>query len=198
MKQTNFILLALFLFLSAGQLWAQKQKPYKPAATFKGDTLGYLEYNYALRGEQYKGKAVEVILKELEYPVLYVKSIRLIGEGPSRLGGLYLVVREKMKQFFETMDYYVVVWFENPPTFDEYTEALGRNHDDALSQKLYDLIKDLKIANVSTNSFLFKNPENIKAWKEHHKRAMEKQYEEFRRAGMPEAEIKKLKKGFGD
>ena len=202
MKRTNLILFALFLLLSTGQLWAQEQKPYKPASTFKGDTLRYLEYNYAIRGEQYKGKTVEVILKELEYPILYIAGFYQVGgDGPSQLKGVCLVVREIMKQSSATMDYYIVVGFENPPTIDEYNEVSGRKNDNpfpAFSQKLYDFLKDLRISSVSTNSFLFKDSENIKAWKDKQKRQREKQYEVLKQAGMPEAEIKEIKKRFKD
>ena len=201
MKRTNFILFALFLLLSSGQLWAQEQKPYKSAATFKGDTLRYLEYNYAIRSEQYKGKTVEVILKELEYPVIYVTGMYQSGGGPSRLAGLYFIIRQMMKESSETQDYYILIRFENPPILDEYDEASGRTNDNpfpVFSQKLYSFIKDLKISSVSSNTFLFKDPENIKVWKESKRQEREKQYEVLKRSGMQEKEIDKIKKRYND
>jgi hypothetical protein len=46
-------------------------KPYKPFAEFKGDTLQYLQYNFIERKDQYKGKKLEVLLKDLEFNVEY-------------------------------------------------------------------------------------------------------------------------------
>jgi len=205
MKRTNFILFALFLLLSTGQLWAQKQMPYKSAATFNGDTLRYLEYNYAIRNEQYKGKTVEVILKELEYPVLYVSGTCRSGLDNSNMISQLIALRFGIRQIgnepSELEDYDITIFFENSPAFDEYKEVSefsAENPFPVLSQKLYNFIKDLRISSVSSNSFLFKDPGNVKAWKERNRQVREKQFEDLKRAGMPEGEINKIRKRFKD
>jgi len=181
MKRTNFILIALFLLLSSGQLWAQEQKPYKPAATFKGDTLRYLEYNYTIRQSQYIGKTVEEVLKELEYPILYVENQCQSGNGPSKLIGLSLVIRQIEKEPSELKDYYIRIWFADPPILDEYKEASGFSLDNlrpAFSKKLYDFIKDLKISGITSNQYIFKDPVLL----EGQRRATERTNEMIRKA----------------
>ena len=197
MKRTNLILSALFLLLSIGQLWAQEQKPHKLAVTFKEDTAQYLEYNYTIRSAQYKGKTVGDILKELEYPVLYIVESRfLTGPNmPTKVTGLSLGIRQVGEKPNPLKDYYLDVRFENPPTFEKYQEAgYDRNNPNVFSQKLYNFIKDLKISSVSSNEFILKDPEILKARKESFRQTREKQFEELKRAGMPEEEIDKIRK----
>ena len=160
MKRTNFILFALFLLLPLGELWAQEQMPYRPAATFKGDTLRYLEYNYSKRREQYIGKTVEVVLKELEYPIIYVSGDYRDGV-PSRLVGLTLGIRQVGKErSIELRDYYIFIGFANPPDGDAYWEATGANNH-AFSQKTYDFIKDLEVSYILSNPHILKDPELV-------------------------------------
>jgi len=177
MKRTNFILFALFLLLSLGQLWAQEQKPYKPAATFKGDTLRYLEYNYTIRQSQYIGKTIGEALKDLEYPVVYVTGIYQIGDGPSRLAGLFFVVRQMGTEPNELKDYYIRIWFADPPILDEYQEA-SKGSGNNLSPQVYNFIKDLKVSSISSNQYIFKDPVLL----EGQRRATERTNEMIRRA----------------
>ena len=165
MKRTNFILFALFLLLSSGELWAQRQMPYKPAATFNGDTLRYLEYNYTKRQPQYIGKTVETVLKELEYPIIYVMGGYQSGDGPTKLTRLTLGIRQFGKEPNSgARDYYILISFANPPDSELYREASGSGRDNpspAFSQKVYDFIKDLEISGISSNWNLFKDPKII-------------------------------------
>jgi hypothetical protein len=46
-------------------------KPYKPFTEFKGDTLQYLQYNFIERKDQYEGKKLEVLLKDLEFNIKF-------------------------------------------------------------------------------------------------------------------------------
>ena len=153
MRTTNFILFALFLLLSSGELRAQEQMPYRPAATFNGDTLRYLEYNYTKRRAQYIGKTVEKVLKELEYPIIYFYGAYRDG-SPGQLRGLTLGIRQVGKEPSEPRDYHISIHFANPPDIDAYNEASGRNSDNrfpAFSQKLYDFLKDLEVSGIRSN-----------------------------------------------
>jgi hypothetical protein len=47
-------------------------KPYRPFAAFKGDTLQYLQYNFVERKDQYQGKKLEVLLNDLEFNIKYL------------------------------------------------------------------------------------------------------------------------------
>ena len=202
MKQKNVISVSLFLLLSIGQLWAQEQKPYKSAATLKGDTALYLAYNYSLRNAQYKGKTVGEILNELEYPVLYVTGMyQFCVDNHDLLAGLYLYVKQAGNEPSDLSDYYIDISFETPPSLDAYRDASGYSNDNpfpVLSQKLYDFIKDLKVSYVSSNENTIKDPEILKTIIERHRLVREKQYEDLKRAGMPEKEIDQLRKRFKD
>ena len=159
MKRTNFILFALFLLLPMGELWAQKQMPYKSAATFNGDTLRYLEYNYTKRQDQYIGKTAEAVLQELEYPIIYVTGTSR-GGGPSQLVNLTLGIRQVGKERSEIRDYYILISFANPPDGIAYWEISNADRP-AFSQKIYDFIKDLEISGIYTNPYIFKDPELV-------------------------------------
>ena len=165
MKTINIFLTGLLLtVVFAGQIHAQKQLLYKAKAEFNKDTIQYLKYNYTIRSAQYKDKTVGEILKELEYPILYVsgiyRSVPLDScNRETQLAGLYLCIKQTGKKPNELHDYYIEIYFENPPAFDEYKEVSGvsgNNHRSAFSQKLYDFIKDLKVSNVSTNEYILK------------------------------------------
>ena len=187
MKRTNFILFALFLLLSSGQLWAQEQKPYKPAETFKGDTVQYLEYNYRIRCEQYVGKTVGEILKELEYPVLYIAGVYRSGpDNPGELAGLDLGVRQIGKEPNPLKDYYIAVCFEYPPLLSDYF-ALYDRQNPVLTPQIYDFIKDLKVSGVGFNPHIIKDPEVLKRAKQIHE-------EQRTRAEKAEKEWEKLRK----
>jgi len=161
MKRTNVILFALFLLLSAGQLWAQEKMPYKSKAMFKGDTLQYLEYNYNVTrsAEYYKNKTVGDILKELEYPVSYIVDRSSCGD---KLMSLSLGIRQKGKQPSPFEDYYIVVIFANPPLFSDFY-ALYDNKNPIFTSQIYDFIKDLKVSYVASNQYIITKRENLKA-----------------------------------
>ncbi|MDR1169844.1 MAG: hypothetical protein LBK97_03315 [Prevotellaceae bacterium] len=166
MKRTNVILFALFLFLSAGQLWAQNTLPYKTAAIFEGDTLRYLEYNYSKRHEQYIGKTVGEILEELEYPVLYIVESARRGD---KLISLKLGIRQKEKDPTPVKDYYINVGFENPPVFKDFLATGYHSQNNyVFTTQIYNLIKDLKISGISSNQFILKDPELLELQKRVH------------------------------
>ncbi|MDR2037861.1 MAG: hypothetical protein LBQ60_08055 [Bacteroidales bacterium] len=167
MKKIYFILLALIMILSAGQLTAQRNRatlPYKPAEMFHGDTASYLEYNYQIRNVQYKGRTVGDILKELEYPVLYIVEVqRMINPGnPTLIPRLSLSVRQKGKKPSVFKDYYIVISFEKPLLSDDYKKVASVPHSDntaVFTPQVYDFLKDKKVSNVSFNEFLVRDPE---------------------------------------
>ena len=167
MNRTNVILFALFLLLSSGQVGAQWRHskadlPYRPAATFNGDTAAYLEFNYLIRNDQYIGRTVGDIIKELEYPVLYIveaMSLHNFPDGRSRLGSLSLSVRQRDKELSIIHDYYIRVVFENPPNLAEYGKVRGAGNHPVFTPKLYDFIKDLKVSLVSVGGTVLKDPE---------------------------------------
>ncbi|MDR2563119.1 MAG: hypothetical protein LBC98_04170 [Prevotellaceae bacterium] len=135
--------------------------PYKPFAMFNGDTVSYLEFNYTIRGNQYKGWTVGEILKEIELPVLYLGYPRMLismDNTPTKLTGLGLGIKQTGKNPNELYDYYIYVCFENPPDLSEFR---GISRTLTLTPKLYDFIKDLKVLWIGFNEFIIKDPELI-------------------------------------
>ena len=168
MKATNLILSALFLFLSIGQLWAQEKMPYKSKAMFKADTLQYLEYNYnAERSvEYYKDKTMSDVLKELEYPVLYIVEYARRGD---ELMSLSLGIRQIGKEASPLEDYYIVVAFANPPKSSDFRALFDRDErNPKFTSQIYDFIKDLKVSHVASNPYIITKRKNLEA-----KRALE-------------------------
>lgn len=189
MKRKNFILFVLFLLLITSQLWAQRERsPYRPMETFNGDTVQYLEFNYTIRSTQYKGLTVGEILRELEYPVLYVFNPTVThytsGNTPSKLSALSFVIRQTGKEPSIGKDYYITVQFETPVDMDKYSEVTGKNRPALFTLKLYDFFKDLRVSGVSTNEFIIKDPELIE-------RALHRREESRQRSREMKEELKR-------
>ena len=161
MKRTNLFLIALFLLLSNGQLSAQEKLPYKSKDMFNADTLQYLEYNYSVTrsAEYYKDKMVGDILKELEYPVLYIVEWSC---GGGELMSLSLGIRQKGKEPNPLEDYYIAVVFANPPKFSDF-KALYDNKNHVFTSQIHDFIKDLKVSYVTSNPYIIMKRQNLEA-----------------------------------
>ncbi|MDR2037862.1 MAG: hypothetical protein LBQ60_08060 [Bacteroidales bacterium] len=153
---------------SAAELTAQRHSkamlPYKPAEKFRGDTVSYLEYNYVIRSVQYKGRTAGEILKELEYPVLYIVEVASKRDPGSQrvITRLGLSVRQKGEKPSVLKDYYIVIFFEKPPLLDDYEKVASIPHSDnteVFTPKVYDFLKDMKVSNISFNEFLVRDPE---------------------------------------
>ncbi|MDR0812066.1 MAG: hypothetical protein LBN23_07355 [Paludibacter sp.] len=200
MKTINVILLDMFLLLSAGQLHAQRDRvvlPYKPVSAFKGDTAAYLEYNYTIRYEQYAGKTIGEIIKELEYPVLYVinEGMEFTPKRDTKLTAISLIIRQMDTEHNPGKDYYIIVRLENPPLLwenDEYLSGIGDffgliRPKPKFTADMYNLIKDWKVLGTSFNPYLVRDPEILKKRKE-----IEKEYEKAGRLGAEQWE--KLRK----
>ena len=168
MKTKQIILFALFSLISMGVLWAQEQMPYKSKATFKTDTLQYLEYNFTERAPQYVGKKVSDVLKDLELPVLYIAECAVISDIQQRttkVRSLAFAVNNVEEHPNVLNDYYIVMYFTDPPSFADYKEASGFNNDNInpkFTDKLYDFIKDMKVSHVTSNPYIIQKRENLK------------------------------------
>ena len=168
MKRVNIILAVLFLSLFTAELQAQRvrhslsESPYKPWASFAGDTARYLEFNYNIRSVQYVGWTVGELLDELELPVIGIVS--WMGRG-GQLVMITLGIHQKGDVHSQLRDYYINVGFENPPTFEEFRRvsqlSAGVSATRALTPELYSFIKNLRISGVSTNEWILRDPELI-------------------------------------
>ena len=66
MKKIIISMLLNMLFI---HLHAQSELPYKSLSDFKNDTTAFINYNFIDRAEQYKGKTLEFIVRDLQIPV---------------------------------------------------------------------------------------------------------------------------------
>ena len=172
--------------MSTGHSSAQEELPYKPAATFEGDTARYLEYNYSKRSIQYTHTRTTVgeILKELEYPVLFIVETtnRMAlhptdDSPPAQFVAIALGIRQMGEKPSPVKDYYIRIGFEHPPLAKEFREATGYGRDNLheYSQKIYDFIKDLEVSGIDTNPFIYKDPELIEHLRRGNARSGEEQ-----------------------
>ena len=172
--------------------------PYKAKAEFKGDTLQYLERNFAKRSAYYEGRTVGELLKDLEYQVLYVEGIyqtTLDASNESdKFVGLTLCIRQVGKERSELKDYYINVFFENPPLLSDY-RAIYDVQEHTLTSQLYDFIKDLRVKNVYSNEHILKDQELKAARKQVHIKMFEKMIEDAKQAGAKEEDMKIFKEG---
>jgi hypothetical protein len=159
------IILTLFVsIVFCGSIAAQDTLSYKPWASFEGDTVAYLEYNFNTRSKQYAGKKVADLLKDLELPVIEVMepmSRPRINEQGNFLGGELLQVSLRIMKKSEKgpnplRDYYITFAFKNPP--------LNAFKHGGWPQ-IYEVIKDLEISAVGTLLYKEVNPSYIEYMK---------------------------------
>ena len=144
--------------------------PYKAKAEFNQDTLQYLEYNFFKRNNQYKGKKVSDVLKDLDLPVLYVvdfpRTVVLDGSGISTTSNISLAVHPPVGDKPNVLeDYYIVIGFEEPLITDEFKKASDYSRENSkpvFTQKLYDYLKDRVVSGVNSNPYIIQKREFLK------------------------------------
>jgi hypothetical protein len=169
MKHTR--LLALFMILYTVQLGAQETQtkdilrqiiPYKSFAYFNSDTVRFLEYNFTTRREQYEGKKVSELIKDMEFTVSHLVTVtHVVKDGPitdpdgkGKLNSLSLGIRQAGDKPSPKSDYYVEIRFKNPPMFDDFKKVFNVSAADRkFTPELYDFIKDLEISEIRANSY---------------------------------------------
>jgi hypothetical protein len=162
MEKLRLNLAALLLVLVSGQVSAQDTLPYKPWASFNGDTLEYLDYNFTrTRWENgrtvsvYKGKKVSDIFKDLELPVQVITNTVFITS--SKVGeqiGLFLGVEDlgELRVINSAVDYYLWIEFAEPHLLpEEFT--LGAKW----TPEMYNAIKDFELEFAFSNYYLHKD-----------------------------------------
>jgi hypothetical protein len=71
MKTTFFLMILLFIGCTTIKKTnnAMSDTGYKPFKEYKGDTLNYLKNNFITNKQRYIGQKLEVLFKDLEFPV---------------------------------------------------------------------------------------------------------------------------------
>ncbi|MCL2649551.1 MAG: hypothetical protein FWD60_00830 [Candidatus Azobacteroides sp.] len=63
------IIITMLLGMFFINLHAQNVLPYKSLSDFQNDTTAFINYNFIDRAEQYKGKTLELIVRDLQIPI---------------------------------------------------------------------------------------------------------------------------------
>ena len=112
MKTIKFILTVFAIACICIQTQAQNELPYRSLKLFKQDTLRYLDYNFTIRADQYTGKTVGDLIKDLDLPIAYIDHF--VAEGRSNSSHSYLMMMNlgicMMKDAPNALsDYYVTI-----------------------------------------------------------------------------------------
>jgi len=167
------LILLLFITHIPAQAQAIKEQleseqavlPYKAKAAFKQDTIQFLEYNFFTRNVQYNMKTVSDLLKDMDMPVLYITVKRVTvsmddSNEPSRVESINLVVKQKGDTPNDNEDYYVRIYFADPPTIKDFNTSTGydgwNNNTPAFTQKIYNYLKDMVVKGVDPNEYILR------------------------------------------
>jgi hypothetical protein len=173
--KTNSIILVLFACVFAcGQVQAQEDNlPYRPFQSFKNDTIRYLDYNFTLRREQYAGKTVGDLLKDLQLPVLYISDISSqlpFKEEPWGVVSMNLVIqpyRDKNEDWSDdSKDYYIGLSFKKPLADRNFIRSLTPARDAGAylshwTPQVYEKLKNMELHSISANELLFPERQRI-------------------------------------
>ncbi|MDR2039457.1 MAG: hypothetical protein LBQ60_16160 [Bacteroidales bacterium] len=165
------VILLLIVVSSVTEFYAQCNLPYKPFASFKGDTVEYLYYNFTARLACYKGKKVSDVFNDLELPVTYiVGGSRIIAvDGDGGTNAFYLGIHQVGPIPSEIIDYYIEFYPANPTSL-----GLNLTPGTRWTQQMYEVIKDLELKSVGFNQNFPRGRDDIlKKVKEIQKREME-------------------------
>jgi hypothetical protein len=166
MKQVIFILSIFMTPVLFTGIQAQENLPYKSWKEFNGDTIQYLEYNFTTRQEQYQGKKISEILKDLELPITNVGEVTRAtgtnenGQFKSQLVSMSLTIRQLAEVPSALYDYYITIFF-----VDYKSKGVKFPPGEKWTSEMTDAIKDEEASNVCSNFYIIARREKEKAEK---------------------------------
>ena len=160
MKTKTIILALLAMIFVCGQTRAQDDLPYRSFKSFKNDTIQYLDYNFLIRSEQYKGEKILRLINDLDMPIIsFTHSMELSsGSDLCNIVEIELLVRKLMPE--STDNYYVSITLADPIPCRDFSNNIKIIENDDRSRiilwtpKLYEFIKNMEIKSVTANSYL--------------------------------------------
>ena len=172
MKTKSIIFVLFAMLFVCEHTKAQDDLPYRPFKSFRKDTIRYLDYNFTIRADQYVGKSVDDLFRDLELPVVYISKLVMTlypGNKPDiRISSMNLVIRLVGDgDWDESKDYYIKIGLNNPVNAGEFADALAvdpRNKDKMDKEQygffywtpqLYGLLKDRTLEGIIANDCLF-------------------------------------------
>ena len=137
------VLLSMFLI----NLHAQNALPYKSLSDFKNDTTAFINYNFIDRAEQYIGKTLEFIVRDLQIPVKRVYMS--LADEEHNVDGLYLsfygeVEMRRISESTISKPYAINVnWAEKVPIENFISPVRARDYN-----KIINNYKDFQIIEI--------------------------------------------------
>ncbi|MFV0539296.1 MAG: hypothetical protein ACK5M3_18295 [Dysgonomonas sp.] len=111
----KLIILSVLLFIVMGSS-AQCNLPYKPLSEFGNDTTAFVLYNFMDRADQYKGKTLKEVEKDLQIPIKHIAETS-DGNKDYIIGLIYIYDKEKVFHLLNDKDidfYSIGVYWEKP------------------------------------------------------------------------------------
>ena len=139
------MLLSMFFIHSYAQT---KKLYYLSLSDFQNDTTAFVKYNFIARAEQYMGKTVEFIVRDLQIPVKGVLTLPVDSVGS--IGGLYLSFYEykegdDLRESMLNKPYFIgVKWKEK--VYEPEDIRTSRDND-----KIINFYKDLQICEINVS-----------------------------------------------
>ncbi len=140
MKKTIIFILLIFI-CAIGK--AQNSLPYKPLSEFGNDTTAFVLYNFMDRAEQYKGKTLKEVAKDLQIPIKYITETS-DGNKDYTIGLIYIYNEDDIYHLLndKEIDFYSIgIYWEKSV---EKTVKLNRLN----LSTAYDTCKDYKIREI--------------------------------------------------
>lgn len=147
MKKTTLLISLWIVLLSNIDLAAQS--PYKPFSMFANDTTAFLRYNFNERADQYKGKKVSDVLRDLQIQPKAFVSISSIYLGKYK--GITIYIDNPLDQKGEFTDKARRIYIYWPTLSSEREKLIKliRAYDNEVwVQQHYDFFKDMIVGKV--------------------------------------------------
>lgn len=146
----RLILLAL-LITAVVTIKSQTDLPYKSLSSFNNDTVAYLVYNFETRADYYKGKTIDIVLKDIRIPVVFFRIKLILRPIGYRSLGLFF---NSNTDIISKSCYYLYISSDT-----SYPENVPRANK--WSEKVYESLRSIKVENIGVSV-----PKNSKYYKE--------------------------------
>lgn len=129
---------------------SQTDLPYKSLSSFNNDTVAYLVYNFETRADFYKGKTIDVVLKDLRIPIIFYRY-NYTPRGPQNHLNLFFNSNTDI-----TSESSYRIYISSNTKYLDYVPWDGK-----WTTNIYESIKSIKIEKVGVSA-----PRNSKYYKE--------------------------------
>ncbi|MFT4072243.1 MAG: hypothetical protein QM654_10065 [Dysgonamonadaceae bacterium] len=145
MKKTTLLISLWIVLLSNIDLAAQS--PYKPFSMFANDTTAFLRYNFNERADQYKGKKVSDVLRDLQISPKAFATASTMYLG--KYSGLCIFLDGNRWKLPAVKPQYIYIYWEGLQNLEPVIKLYRQYDNDKWVQQHYDFFKDMTVGKVS-------------------------------------------------